>query len=55
MRKKKYGLGKEEAIVYSKPTTKEGRLIVNGAGNLVNKWEDTVNRRDGISGNSIGE
>ena len=53
MSKKKHGLGKEEAIVYSKPATEESRLIVNGGGDLVNEWKDIVNRRDGISGNSI--
>ena len=41
--------------MYSKLATKEGRLIVNGGGNFVNEWEDTKNRRDGISGNSIGK
>ena len=45
--------GKREAIVYSKPATEESRLIVNGGGDLVNEWKDIVNRRDGISGNSI--
>ena len=39
----------------SKLTTKEGRLVVNGGGNLGNEWEDTVMRRDGISGNNIGK
>ena len=41
--------------MYSKPATKEDGLIVNGGGNIVNEWEDTVNRRDGISGNSVGK
>lgn len=54
-KQEKHGLGKEEAIVHSKLATEESRLIMNGGGDLVNEWEDGVNRRNEISGNCIGK